>query len=49
MPDLGSYAAEVLSAYAVALVLLAGIVLLTWWQSRRAKAALARLEGQTRG
>lgn len=45
MPELGKYSAEVLSAYGVTLVLLAGIVLLSWLQSRRAKRELSKLEG----
>lgn len=44
MPDLGPYAAEVLSAYAVTGVLLGGIVALSLWQARRARARLAELE-----
>jgi len=44
MPDLGKYAFEVLAAYGVSLTLLAAIVLLSWWQSRKSKAALERAE-----
>ena len=46
MPDLGPYAAEVLSAYAVALALLGWIVGLSLWQARRARARLSELEGR---
>lgn len=45
MPDLGKYAEAVLSAYAVSLVLLAGIVMLSLWAGRRARAALREIEG----
>lgn len=44
MPDLGKYAGTVLSAYAVSLILLAVIVLLTLRRSRRVKAQLAKIE-----
>nr|WP_025056519.1 heme exporter protein CcmD [Sulfitobacter noctilucicola] len=41
MPELGKYAVEVLSAYAVSLTLLAGLV---WLSLRRGKAARAALK-----
>ena len=44
MPDLGSYAFWVLSAYAIALVLLAGIVILSVWQAKRTRAQLRAME-----
>ncbi|MEM7733714.1 MAG: heme exporter protein CcmD [Pseudomonadota bacterium] len=44
MPDLGKYADAVLGAYAVSLLLLAGIVALSLWRSRRVKAELEVLE-----
>jgi len=44
MPDLGKYAATVLGAYAVSLILLAAIVGISLWQSRRAKARLDAAE-----
>ena len=44
MPDLGSYANEVLAAYAASITLLLGIIVLSVVQSRRAKAALERQE-----
>ena len=44
MPDLGEYAVEVLGAYGVSLVLLAGIVWLSVRRGRRVKAALERIE-----
>jgi heme exporter protein D len=46
IPDLGKYAGTVLSAYAVSLVLLAGIIALSWWQSRRTKAKLDAAEAR---
>ncbi len=46
IPELGKYAATVLSAYGATIVLLAGIVGLSWVQSRRAKARLAELEAR---
>ncbi len=46
MPDLGKYAATVLAAYGATLVLLAGVVVLSVVQSRRAKARLAEIEGR---
>ena len=44
MPDLGKYADAVLRAYAVSLLLLAGILVLSLWRSRRVKAELEVLE-----
>lgn len=44
MPDLGKYADAVLSAYGVSIVLLVGIVLLSLWTGRRARAALKDVE-----
>ncbi len=44
MPDLGSYAFEVLAAYAVSLGLIAGIVWLSVRRSRAVKAALEKVE-----
>ncbi len=44
MPNLGKYADAVLSAYAVTLTLLAAIVLLSLWRSRRVRAELQKLE-----
>ena len=44
MPDLGRYAFAVLSAYAVTLLLLAGLVLLSWRAHRRAKSEMERAE-----
>lgn len=44
MVDLGKYAVWVLSAYGVALTLLAGITVLSILQARRVKAQLADME-----
>ena len=48
MPDLGPYALEVTLAYAVSLALLAGIVGLSVWQSRRMRRRLDEAEGRRR-
>jgi heme exporter protein D len=44
MPDLGKYAPEVLLAYGVTLVLIAGLVLYVWRRSVRVKNALHAVE-----
>jgi heme exporter protein D len=44
VPDLGQYAVEVLSAYAVSIVLLAGIVAISWRRYVRVRAALEEAE-----
>lgn len=44
MPDLGDYAIEVLSAYAVSIVLLVGLVWLSWRRYARVRAALDKVE-----
>ncbi|MEM6634784.1 MAG: heme exporter protein CcmD [Pseudomonadota bacterium] len=46
MPDLGSYGAEVLSAYAVSLVLLALIVLIVVLRGRWVLKALRQVEDE---
>ena len=46
MPDLGKYADVVLSAYGVSLLLLIGIVVLSLWTGRRARAALEQIEAE---
>ena len=48
MPDLGKYASEVLSAYGVSIVLIAALVVLSLWQSKRTKAELARIDARLR-
>jgi len=44
MPDLGKYVIEVLSAYAVTIVLLAGLVWATWARSLRIRRELREVE-----
>ncbi|WP_425506289.1 heme exporter protein CcmD [Sulfitobacter maritimus] len=46
MPELGKYAGEVLSAYAVSLLLLAGLVIVTLWRGRAARRALEETEAE---
>ena len=49
MPDLGQYSTTVLSAYGVALTLLAVIILVTWLQARRARRLLDEAEARRDG
>lgn len=49
MPDLGKYAAEVLAAYGVSIGLLMAVVLISWRQSRRMRAALEQAEERRDG
>ena len=44
MPELGKYAAEVLSSYTVSLGLLAGFAWLSIWRGRKVKRRLKALE-----
>lgn len=44
MPELGKYAAEVLSAYAVAFLLIGGLIAVTLVQGARARRELADIE-----
>ncbi|WP_373356967.1 heme exporter protein CcmD [Pseudoroseicyclus sp. CXY001] len=44
MTFLGDYAAEVISAYIVSLLLIGGLVWLSFAQARRARAAVERAE-----
>ena len=44
MPDLGQYAVEVLSAYAVTIIPLVGIVIASVWKARRTRAKLSAVE-----
>ena len=46
MPDLGIYALEVTVAYLGSFVLLAGILGLTWVQSRKVARQLDEIEGR---
>jgi heme exporter protein D len=48
MPDLGKYAASVLSAYAVSVVLLAGLIGWVWLRSRQTRQALDEAEARAR-
>ena len=48
MPDLEQYAGTVLGAYAVTLLLLAGIVAASWWRAVAVRRQLARLEARRR-
>ena len=48
MPDLGQYAAEVGLAYLGSLTLLVGIVLLSAWQSQKARKLLDEAERRNR-
>lgn len=49
IPDLGSYAVQVLSAYGVAAALIAALVGLTLWRGARVRRALAEVERRQRG
>lgn len=46
MPELGKYAATVLSSYGVTLALLGLLVGLTFWRGARVKAALREIEAR---
>jgi heme exporter protein D len=48
MPDLGKYAAEVLSAYGVSALLIAGLVGLSFLRSARVRRALDEAETRSR-
>lgn len=48
IPDLGKYADTVLSAYAVSLLLIVAILLLSLRRSRSVKAELDKIEAQER-
>lgn len=48
MPDLGRYATEVISAYGLSLLLIAGLVWHSWWRAGKTNAALEQVESQTR-
>lgn len=49
MPDLGQYAAEVSLAYLGSLLLLAGLIGLSWRQSRLSRRRLEEAEGRKDG
>lgn len=46
MPDLGKYSGEVLSAYALTILLLLGISALTWVRSVKVRRALEQAEAR---
>jgi heme exporter protein D len=46
MPDLGEYTSYVLWSYGVSIVLVAGLVLLSFWQRGRVKRALDEVEAR---
>ena len=48
IPDLGKYAVEVLSAYAVSLALLIALVLLTLRRGKMARRTLAQAEEEAK-
>ncbi|MGG7644457.1 heme exporter protein CcmD [Rhodovulum sp. YNF3179] len=48
MPDLGKYAVEVLSAYAVSILLIVGIVALSLARSARIRRQLREIEERRR-
>lgn len=47
MPDLGKYAIEVLSAYGVSLLLIAGLLVMSVRRGSKARAQLRQLEEET--
>lgn len=48
MPDLGKYAASVLTSYAASIALLALLVAITFWRGRKARQALDAVEHRNR-
>jgi len=46
MPELGEYALDVFMAYGASLVLLIGLIVVSWRQSKAVKAALNKAEAQ---
>lgn len=46
MPDLGAYAFEVLTAYAVSIVMIVGLVWMTLRRAARLRAQLAEIEAR---
>jgi heme exporter protein D len=49
MPDLGKYAVDVLSAYGLSLLLIAGLVAWSFLRSARVRRALDEAEARARG
>lgn len=48
IPDLGKYAGAVLSAYAISLLLMAAIVLVSLWRARVVKQQLKDVEARVK-
>ena len=46
LPDLGKYSFAVLGSYAASVVLIVGLVALSFWQRARVKRALAEVEAR---
>jgi heme exporter protein D len=46
MPDLGKYAEAVLSAYGMTIILIIGLVLVTWLRGRKVRRALDEVEAR---
>jgi heme exporter protein D len=46
MPDLGTYAQAVIWSYVASLALIGALVVLSIWQARRVKRALAEVEAR---
>ena len=49
IPDLGKYADAVLSAYAVSILLLVGLVAISLWRGRRVRAEMEDVERRQDG
>ena len=49
MPELGKYAVSVLGSYGVTVLLLGGLVAVTWLRSVAVRRKLAEAEGRGRG
>ena len=49
MPDLGKYADTILSAYAITIVLLVGIIVTSLMRARKTKKQLEELEARRNG
>ena len=48
IPELGRYAGTVVSAYGATILLLGGLVLMSWRRSTRVKRALADVEARAK-
>ena len=46
IPDLGKYSDAVLSAYAISLLLLLGLVMFSWRRAEKVKRDLEEIEGK---